>query len=156
MGIEIERKFLPKPDFELSDISFFKVQEIKQAYLSTDKNLTIRVRLKDAKAFITIKGINKGWKRSEYEYEIPYSEGIELMEMSSLRIEKKRYLYLENSKIWEIDIFEGNLAGLVLVEVEMESENEDVLIPSWVGKEVSEDIRFTNSYLAAHGYEKEN
>ena len=151
MGQEIERKFLVEGDAwrGLAEGTAFR-----QGYLSTDAERTVRVRTAGDKAFLNIKGKARGLARLEYEYEIPLAEADELLDKLCLEplIEKHRYEIVVAGTLWEVDEFHGVNDGLVVAEVELESENEQVILPSWVGREVSEDHRYKNANLVAHPY----
>ncbi len=154
MNLEIERKFLFKPDFRLPDVSF---DEIKQAYISRNPENSVRVRLKGDTAFLTIKGKSnkKGTTRFEFEKEISMKDAKELFEICKIGIiEKTRYYYPSGKHIFEIDVFKGENKGLILAEVELQNENETFSKPNWLGKEVTGDIRFYNSYLSKHPYNR--
>ncbi|MBN1820574.1 MAG: CYTH domain-containing protein [Prolixibacteraceae bacterium] len=146
MGKEIERKFLVnirkwKPEVE-------KVF-IRQGYLCNDPERTVRIRIVENEAFLTIKGISKGITRNEFNYPIPVFEAEELIKLSlNIPIEKYRYKILFKEKLWEVDEFTGENKGLFLAEIELESEDEQIEIPPWIDKEVSEDKRYFNSYLS--------
>jgi len=147
--IEIERKFLLKGDFH--PYATKKVR-IMQGYLCASFGRTVRVRIKDESAFITIKGpTNKaGFSRSEFEYEIPYSDAVEIMKLCRSTIEKERY-YVPNGKLtFEVDVFHGVHEGLVIAELELPSEGEPFDRPDWLGEEVTGDVRYYNSYLSTH------
>ena len=147
MPKEIERKYLLKSDDWKTLVS--KSYSIQQGYLNSDPERTVRVRIKDDRGILTIKGKNEGITRAEYEYEIPIKEAEELIQLCELSIIKKvRNIVTLNSHIWEIDVFDGANKGLVLAEVELESEDTEILLPDWIGKEVSHDIRYYNSNLA--------
>ena len=147
---EIERKFLVnienwKPVGEGN--------KIKQGYLSVDPERTVRIRIVGDEAFLTIKGKSHGIKRIELEYKIPINEAKELMKLClDFPIEKIRYLEEKCGLLWEIDVFEGNNEGLVLAEVELEDEDQQVNLPTWIAKEVSEDFRYFNSWLSQHPF----
>jgi len=146
MGLEIERKFLIKNDDwkEKSDSG----QIIKQGYLNLDVERTVRVRIINGKGVLTIKGKTVKTTRLEFEYEIPLEEAKEILKLSEKSIiEKTRYEIPDNGKIWEIDIFEGENKGLEIAEIELSNEDEEIVIPKWIGKEVSEDSRYYNSSL---------
>lgn len=146
MPLEIERKFLLKNDHWKEMIHTCKI--IKQGYLNSNKERTVRVRIINDQAFITIKSKNIGMVRQEFEYEIPKNDARELLLLcENPLIEKKRYEVLINNKTWEIDEFEGNNLGLIIAEVELKDENEAIVIPEWIGKEVTDDIRYFNSSL---------
>jgi len=121
---------------------------ITQAYLYNSKDQTIRLRLKDAKAYLTIKGPTSGLTRKEYEYEIPYQEAEEMiMDLKLKVLKKRRYLIDFSNKMWEVDVFEGNLKGLIIAEIELEFEQEAFEKPAWIGKEVSYDPSYYNANL---------
>jgi adenylate cyclase len=146
MPLEIERKFLLtntdwKPQTQRSIV-------IKQGYLSAVSERTVRVRIADEKGILTIKGKNEGATRAEFEYEIPKEEALELIELCEKPIiEKTRHEVSINNKVWEIDEFEGENQGLVVAEIELESENEKVELPTWIGKEVTDEKKYYNSSL---------
>ena len=151
MGLEIERKFL------LNDDSWKQSCDeginIKQGYLSSVPERTVRVRSKGEKGIITIKGKTEGVSRLEFEYEIPLSEASELMKLCEKPIiEKTRYNLCQGKLTWEIDVFEGDNLGLIIAEIELQEEQQAFDIPEWVGKEVSDDIHYYNSNLIKHPY----
>ncbi len=146
--IEIERKFLVHIDL-LPDLNSFENRELKQGYLQKKEDCTVRVRISNEIAFLTIKGKSTNLSRLELEYEIPFSEAESMFPMcGDALIEKTRYLIPRNGKTWELDVFKGKLEGLVLAEVELNSETETLELPNWVAKEVSLDHRFFNSSLS--------
>jgi adenylate cyclase len=147
MAVEIERKFLLKNDSWRDSVVCSHV--LKQGYLASSPLPTVRVRTSDDKAFLTIKGRTEGISRVEYEYEIPREEAIEMLKLSAQTpIEKTRYIVEANGHIWEIDVFEGSNAGLILAEVELDSEDEEVILPDWIEREVTNDARYYNSALS--------
>ena len=146
MPFEIERKFLVKKEL-LPALDEGIV--LKQAYLSVAPDPTVRVRLFGEKAFLTIKSHARGFSRQEFEYEIPYIEAISMLDLAiSNPVEKVRKYYFLDGKKWEIDFFEGANKGLILAEIELEREDEHIVLPVWIGKEVSHDNRYFNSQLA--------
>lgn len=146
MPKEIERKFLLKNDNWKSQFTSRKI--IKQGYLSTKKERTVRIRVIGEKGFLTIKGETVGMTRLEFEYEIPVQEANELLQLCEKPlIEKERFIVSIGTLNWEIDIFEGDNEGLNLAEVELEDENQKVEIPDWVGEEVTFEPRYFNSNL---------
>jgi len=146
MPKEIERKFLLKNDNWKSQFTSRKI--IKQGYLSTQKERTVRVRVLGKKGFLTIKGKTVGMTRLEFEYEIPVQEAEELLLLCQKPlIEKERFIVSIGKLNWEIDIFEGDNEGLELAEVELENEDQVVEVPDWVGEEVTFDNRYFNSSL---------
>ncbi|HOK62005.1 MAG: CYTH domain-containing protein [Tenuifilum sp.] len=150
--MEIERKFLVDlPKWEKLD----KPNPIRivQGYLSTNPEQTIRVRVWADKAFMTIKGKVQGISREEIEFEIPTGKANELLtKFCKAVIKKNRYLIVHNSKTWEVDVFEGENAGLVLAEIELGSEDEKFTVPHWITIEVTDDYRYYNSYLSENPY----
>lgn len=151
MAIEIERKFLVKNDTYKEGII---PKYFRQGYLCVDEERVVRVRVADERAFITIKGKNNGISRIEYEYEIPKDEAVEMLDKLALPgvIEKYRYCVSFASKLWEVDEFLGNNAGLVLAEIELKNADESFEIPDWLAEEVSHDARYYNSNLSKKPY----
>ncbi len=145
--MEIERKFLIKAS-EWNLLEKPPPVRIAQAYLSDEKNCTVRVRIKGSQGFLTVKGETKGITRSEFEYEIPLKDAENMMaEFCSKVLSKDRYRIDVAGHTWEVDVFHGKLAPLILAEIELESEEEDFVLPKWVGKEVSWDVAYYNSNL---------
>lgn len=151
MPKEIERKFLLKNDNWKTQFTSRTI--IKQGYLNTQKERTVRVRIFGTKGFLTIKGKTVGMTRLEYEYEIPLQDATELLQLCEKPIiEKERFILPQGSLKWEIDIFEGGNAGLQMAEIELTDENEKVEIPDWVGEEVTMDGRYFNSSLVKNPF----
>ena len=151
MALEIERKYL----VDLEKLGTLENgTRIKQGYLSTNKEAVVRVRVKNDKAYLTIKGSNIGVTRLEFEYEIPLDEANEMLDKLCQKpvIDKTRYLINHENHIWELDIFYGENEGLVVVEVELSSEDETIILPSWVKEEVTTDSRYYNSNLMKHPF----
>ena len=151
MGKEIERKYLIKDDTWRKDASG---TTYRQGYLSTVKERTVRVRTIDDKGFLTIKGITIGATRREYEYEIPTVDANEMLDELCEKpiIEKTRFKISHAGLTWEIDEFAGVNQGLIVAEVELESEDQNINFPPWVGEEVSGDPRYFNSNLIANPF----
>ena len=151
MAIEIERKFLV--DSALWTPSS-KGSSILQAYICIENATTVRARILDDEAFLTIKGKTEGVRRPEYEYSVPVAHAREMISMfgSTRCIEKVRYTEEHYGMTWEIDIFKGKNSPLVLAEVELVSEEQDFERPPWLGLEVSEDSRYYNSNLAMNPF----
>jgi len=126
----------------------------RQGYLSTVAERTVRVRLIRDKGWLTIKGITVGATRAEYEYEIPSDEASEMLDNLCERplIEKTRYRVEHQGLIWEVDEFDGDNAGLIIAEVELEEEDQAIVLPDWVGEEVTGDARFFNANLIANPF----
>lgn len=145
--IEIERKYLVKQDVH-SVIDKIQPHQITQAYLVNEKLKSVRIRIMDNIAFLTIKSDLIGITRKEYEYEIPVNEALSLIESFDLKtLKKKRYKVDFNSKTWEIDVFDDNLDGLVLAEIELQSEDEKFDVPDWIGIEVTLNPEYLNANL---------
>ena len=149
MPVEIERKFLVIGDGWRDGQTG---QRLCQGYLAQRDGVTVRVRRAGARAYVTIKGESDGIVRPEYEYEIPIEEAEEMLSGLCRRpiIEKTRHEVWHGGHRWEVDVFEGDNAGLVLAEVELDDPCEPVSLPPWVGQEVTRDNRFRNSELAKH------
>lgn len=156
MPVEIERKFLVHHDkWELAEKPAGKF--LRQGYLVLEPDKTIRVRLTDEKSFLTIKGISKGASRPEYEYEIPNEEAKELLDNFSVsELSKTRYEVLFKGRLWEVDVFFGSNGGLIIAEVELESEDEIIELPEWASTEVTGDLKYYNSNLTVMPFKSWN
>lgn len=151
MAQEIERKFrIANDDWRAMATSS---SSLKQGYLSSSEEATVRVRLEDNLGTLTIKSKTKGITRNEFEYAIPAQEAKELLMLcKGPLIEKIRYRILQENHTWEIDVFEGDNDGLIIAEIELTSEDDYFVKPQWLGEEVSGDSRYYNSNLATHPY----
>jgi len=151
MGIEIERKFLIDTD-KLPVLT--NGYTIKQGYIQTVDHTTVRVRIRNTEAFLTIKGKSVGASRLEFEYPILLQDAQDMLDnlCQTSVIEKMRYLVEHEGYTWEVDIFEGSNKGLIVAEIELNSEEESFTFPSWVTKEVTDDIRYFNSNLVENPY----
>jgi adenylate cyclase len=153
MGLEIERKFLLKGDGwrGLAQGTLYR-----QGYLNSAKERTVRIRTIGERAFLTIKGITSGATRSEYEYPIPLADCNAMLDTLAEKpvIEKKRYKIRQGDFTWEIDEFFGDNAGLIVAEIELQSEAQAFEKPGWVGAEVTADPRYFNSNLVKNPYSK--
>ena len=151
MAQEIERKFrVANDDWRAMATSS---SSLKQGYLSSSAEATVRVRLEDNLGTLTIKSKTKGITRNEFEYAIPAQEAKELLMLcSGPLIEKTRYHIPQENHTWEIDVFEGDNDGLIIAEIELTSEDDYFVKPQWLGEEVSGDSRYYNSNLATHPY----
>ncbi|MFD2908426.1 CYTH domain-containing protein [Flavobacterium ardleyense] len=150
---EIERKFLvTNTDF----IDESNVQNrIVQGYLNSNPSRTVRVRIKGEKGFLTIKGKgnNSGTTRFEWEKEIPVSEAELLLQLCEKGIiDKIRYEIPLGKHTFEVDVFSGENQGLIMAEVELSNEHESFEKPQWLGKEVTGDKKYYNSYLSEHSF----
>jgi adenylate cyclase len=154
MAREIERKFLVRASLWES-LAKLTPEDIQQGYLFSDDLKSLRIRLKGTQAFLTIKQRVSGMLRHEFEYAIPPDEArFMLQHMARSVIIKKRFVVPYDGLFWEVDVFEGDNAGLVLAEIELSAEDQTFSLPPWVGEEVSEDERYYNIYLAEHPYTK--
>jgi len=151
--IEIERKFLVTSASYRSEA--FKTIQIKQGFLNTDPNRTVRVRIKGNRGFLTVKGKSNeaGTIRTEWEKEIDLGEAQSLLILCEEGvIEKIRYEIKAGKHIFEVDEFLGYNLGLTIAEIELNSENENFLKPNWLGEEVTGDVKYYNSQLSKHPY----
>lgn len=151
MGIEIERKFLIKEKpFSIAKRSL----KINQGYIINEKSKVIRVREKGDDYFLTIKGNNIGISRLEYDFPISKEDAKELIFhfCKTTLIEKTRHYIEHKGHTWEVDEFHGKNNGLIVAEIELESEDEKFEIPDWVGEEVTQDDRYYNMNLAIHPF----
>ena len=154
MGVEIERKFLVKKEL-WEALEKPKGNLYRQGYLLTDPNKTIRVRITDLCGYLTIKGISVGATRPEFEYEIPGNEAEQLLDNFSVsELKKIRYEILFKGKLWEVDEFLGNNQGLVVAEIELNSESEIFELPDWVDREVTGEGKYYNSNLSINPFTK--
>ncbi|MCH2033822.1 MAG: CYTH domain-containing protein [Tenacibaculum sp.] len=153
MSIEIERKFLVKDDSFKEDA--YQRNYIKQGFLNSDKERVVRVRIKDDKGFLTVKGKSNdsGTSRFEWEKEISKAEANDLMNLCEKGIiEKYRYLVCSGNHVFEVDDFLGVNLGLIVAEIELTSENENYIAPIWLGEEVTGKEEYYNSNLSKKPY----
>lgn len=151
-GVEIERKFLVAGEFKSQAVSSSR---IRQGYIAHENGRTVRVRTRDDKAYLTIKGPSDaaGIGRFEWEQEIPVDEALSLMEICQGGfVDKTRYLVPCGGHVFEVDEFYGPNEGLVMAEVELGSPDEPYQRPDWLGEEVTGDRRYYNSHLLANPY----
>lgn len=149
MAVEIERKFLVigQPWLQVPGVVF------RQGYLNRDKARTVRVRVAGDAGVLTIKGVSIGATRAEFEYPIPLADAEALLALcDGPLVEKTRHVLSHEGTVWELDVFAGENAGLVVAEVELQSEDQVFARPDWLGDEVTQDARYFNSNLAAHPY----
>jgi adenylate cyclase len=152
MSFEIERKFLIEKDL------WYAIKKpsgvlIQQAYLVNEPGKVIRIRVTESTGYLTIKGPAINATRPEYEFPVPKTEAIQIMDQfTKASIVKTRYKIEFDGKTWEVDEFWGDNEGLIIAEIELKSENEQFIKPSWIGMEVTNDHRYYNSYLSEHPY----
>ena len=148
MGTEIERKFLVTDPSVVDGLSGIV---IRQGYLSRVPERAVRIRRKGARGVITIKGASSGASRSEWEYEIPADDADAMLAICEGPVlDKTRFEIEMAGRTWEVDVFAGANEGLVLAEVELDSEDAVVELPAWVGLEVTDDARYYNANLSRH------
>ena len=147
-NFEIERKFLVANDGWKAGVT--EVTRIRQAYLRTDADATVRVRIREGRrATLTVKSQAAGITRLELEYEIPEADAEAMFALrQGVIIEKRRHLVPAGDVTWEVDVFEGAHAGLVIAEVELSSPTQEIALPDWVGREVTGEPAYYNSALA--------
>ncbi|MBF0620755.1 MAG: CYTH domain-containing protein [Magnetococcales bacterium] len=152
MGEEIERKFLVKSNSWRKNIE--KSAKIRQGFFLSIKDRAVRIRVKGKQGFITMKSESHGFTRKEFEYEIPVVDAEEILETLCTKpiVEKTRNWVTYADKVWVIDDFHGANNGLIMAEIELDSEMEDVARPDWAGNEVSDNPRYYNVYLARHPF----
>ena len=152
MGKEIERKFLINPT-KWAGLAKPSGKRLRQGYISTEPHKTIRIRVTADQGWLTIKGISTGATRLEYEYEIPLIEAIELLDnFAENELEKTRYEITYIGKLWEIDVFSGKNEGLIVAEIELESEDEQFELPEWIAEEVTHKKKYYNSNLISYPF----
>lgn len=150
MAVEIERKFLVKNDFWKTEVT--KALECRQGYMVSDGKRTVRVRTMGETGYLTVKGATTSISRMEFEYEIDKPDAAYMLMLCDQLVEKTRH-YIEHAGMtWELDVFGGANAGLVMAEIELESETQTFDLPDWAGEEVSGDERYFNSYLSRRPY----
>ena len=155
MAIEIEHKYLVVNESYKHLES--DVIEIRQGYLSRNPQRTVRVRTWNQTGYLTVKGITRGSSRKEYEYEIPYKDALDMLMLCEPPIiHKCRHILDYKGHRWEVDEFHGDLAPLITAEIELTSENEEYVLPPFVGANVTGDPRYYNSALSASSKKSEN
>lgn len=147
MAVEIERKFIARPDVLAHCRSG---TPLVQGYLYTDDANTIRIRQAGRRMLVTWKSPRRGISRDEIEFAIAPADGAALLAQvpADRRLEKTRFRVEHAGAAWDVDVFGGALSGLILAEIELEREDQPVILPSWVGREVTDDARYRNSRLA--------
>jgi adenylate cyclase len=151
MAKEIERKYLVGGEAwkALGSGVFYR-----QGYLNSHRERVVRVRTMDGKAALTVKGVAVGATRLEFEYEIPFADAEQMLELCEQPlIEKTRYRIDNAGLTWEIDEFHGANEGLVVAECELESEDQQIDKPDWVGEDVTGDPRYFNSNLVSNPFD---
>lgn len=149
MGREIERKFLVDSD---AWAPAGEGRRQRQGYLAITERGTVRIRVEEGDATLTVKGRQQGLTRAEYEYAIPVADADEMFALCGLVVEKTRYLVAHEGHTWEIDVFHGDNEGLVTAEIELDAEDEEFARPPWLGEDVSHDIRYRVAHLSRAPY----
>lgn len=152
MGVEIERKFLVNGDFKSQA---YEKSHIMQGYICSAEGRTVRIRIRDDKGYLTIKGPSEvsGLSRYEWEQEIPLSDAKDMMKICLPgAIDKVRYLVKSGKHTIEVDEFFGENEGLIMAEIELTADDEKFIRPDFLGKEVTGDIRYYNSMLMRNPY----
>ena len=153
MALEIERKFLVLDDSYKHEA--YASSHIRQGYICSDRGRTVRIRIRDEHAYITIKGpsLDGGLSRYEFEQEIPMDDAEKLMTLCDPGIiDKTRWLVKSGQHTVEVDEFHGENDGLIMAEVELSNPDEKPILPHFIGKEVTGDRRYYNSQLRCHPY----
>lgn len=151
MAEEIERKFLLKEGVALGEA--LSSARLAQGYVDATK-ASVRVRIKGDECFLTLKTARKGQHRLEFEYPIPKEDGLEMLKelCNEPLIDKTRSLVEYEGHTWEVDTFHGENEGLVVAEIETEVVGQDIPLPPWVGKEVTDERRYSNASLSRHPF----
>jgi adenylate cyclase len=149
MAIEIERKFLVQGDAWRAGVS--ERRQLRQGYLANNERASVRVRVAGPSAWLSVKAMVPGRARAEFEYPVPRDDADAMLDALCERpfVEKWRHIVPFGGRRWEVDEFLGDNAGLVLAELELESEDAEFERPPWLGREVTEDVRFYNFSLAS-------
>lgn len=154
MGIEIEKKFLVKKDI-WAQVHRPEKSLFRQGYILSDSQKTVRVRLTDTDAFLTIKGQSVGLARHEFEYSIPMDDARHMLDNFCIsELSKIRYFIPHDGHTWEVDEFLGQNTGLIVAEIELSAEDEQFSLPDWVDKDVTAEKKYTNSNLAVKPFTK--
>lgn len=151
MGKEIERKFTVISDSYRENAAAY---DIAQGYICADENRVVRVRLKNGRAFLTVKNATIGYSRDEFEYEIPADDARVMLERVCIQpvISKRRYVTEHEGHVWEVDEFHGENEGLVIAEIELDDEDEPFALPPFVGMEVTGNPLYYNARLFSHPF----
>ncbi len=149
--IEIERKYLVK---NLDFVKYGVPHRIKQGYISTEEGRVVRIRIKDQKGYLTLKSASQGFAHHEFEYEIPVADAEQMLDAMCHKpiIDKTRFDLLHKGKKWEVDVFNGENEGLIIAEIELQSKDEEFKIPPFIDREVTDDPRYYNAYIAQHPF----
>jgi len=149
MATEIERKYLVRGDGWRAHVR--RRIRYQQGYLANTEHCSVRVRVGGDAAHVNFKGATVGASRLEFEYPVPMEDAQEMLRKlcTGPVVEKTRYVVRHLDQDWEVDVFEGDNAGLIVAEIELEDEAQAISLPDWVGEEVTHELRYYNSQLAA-------
>jgi adenylate cyclase len=152
MATEIEHKFLLANDDWRALVTHSA--EFRQGYLNSDETSSVRVRIAGKQAWLNIKSATIGTHRKEFEYEIPVADAEDIITNLCHKplIEKTRHFVNDGSHVWEIDVFAGENQGLIVAEIELSEIGETFNKPSWLGEEVTHNVRYYNNNLSRHPY----
>jgi adenylate cyclase len=152
MAVEIERKFLLRNDEWRTSVQ--RTVHIRQGYLANEKTCSVRVRTSGEGAWLNVKSLTVGAQRQEFEYSIPLADANTMLDTLTTKplIEKQRHYVIVGRHTWEIDEFEGDNAGLIVAEVELDDVDEPFDQLAWVGEEVTHDPRYYNTQLSKHPF----
>jgi adenylate cyclase len=150
--LEIERKFLVRSEAWQSNVR--RSAWMRQGYLNHEQHCSVRVRIAGDEAWLNLKGVTIGAQRLEYEYPIPLGDAQHLLDNLTCKplIEKTRHWVDVAGHTWEIDVFAGDNAGLIVAEIELDDPDEPFIKPDWLGDEVTDDPRYYNTCLSSHPY----
>jgi len=152
MAIETERKYLVDAS-AWKKLKKLKGTLYKQSYIVSTDDCTLRLRLIEKKAYLTVKGKAKGMSRPEFEYEIPAKDAKDMLKtMGTGGTEKVRFKIRYKGNLWEVDVFRGDNKGLIVAEIELKHEFQQFEKPDWVREEVTDDLRYANASLAKHPF----
>lgn len=152
---EIERKFLVKADLWVKVANPVDSSFLQQAYLSLDPERSVRVRVTDNKAWLTIKGATEGMVREEFEYPIPIKDALALFKLAATSVlVKRRYKVWQGEQLWEVDEFYGDNEGLILAEAELSDVNDRLELPEWIDREVTHDPAYYNMNLVQQPFSR--
>ncbi|MGZ8216891.1 CYTH domain-containing protein [Methylomagnum sp.] len=151
-NVEVERKFLVNDAGWRESVR--ESARFRQGYLNNEVQCSVRVRVSGDRAWLNLKSVTIGAQRHEFEYEIPLADADQMLDILARKplIEKTRHFVDVGPHTWEIDVFEGDNAGLVVAEIELASPDEPFDKPAWVGEEVTFDTRYYNTSLSINPY----
>lgn len=145
--LEIERKFLVQHEGWKS--SCVRRIRIRDGLIASENGRKVRVRIADDRATIAVKGRERGFSRAEYEYDIPRADAEEMLRMCDYRAEKTRHIVPHAGSIWQVDVYEGILSGIVIAELEMSNEGQAFDLPNWIGEDVTDNPKYKKANMVA-------